>query len=57
MDTKHPGFLHLRVGPDVIRLLDELRRHEDDVPNRTEMVKRMIVRLGAKYVQGEAKRK
>ena len=42
----------VRVGAEFIRMLDDLRRVEDDVPGRSEMVRRLVQRahgqLGAK---------
>lgn len=40
-------ILHMRVAPDLIRTLDLLRKREDDLPSRTEMVRRIVERYGA----------
>ena len=40
-------ILHMRVAPEVIRMLDNLRKSEDDLPSRSEMVRRLIERAAA----------
>jgi len=40
-------FLHMRISGDVIRALDALRKDENDLPNRSDMVRRLIARAVA----------
>ena len=39
-------ILHMRIKPEIVRQLDELRKAEADLPSRSEMVRRLIVRAG-----------
>ena len=48
------GKINLRISDDLLRKLDELRRAEPDLPNRGEMVRRLIERA---EVTQEAKAK
>ena len=34
----------MRISADLVVQLDELRRHEFDIPTRSEMVRRLIAR-------------
>ena len=34
--------LNTRLPPEYVRWVDEMRRREDDVPTRSEMVRRLI---------------
>ena len=34
--------INMRVSPELVTLLDELRRKEADLPNRSEMLRRCI---------------
>jgi hypothetical protein len=34
----------MRIAPDIKEILDELRKLEKDLPSRSEMVRRLIVR-------------
>lgn len=43
---KREGFLHMRVSDAEKRILDAIRRDEDDLPNRSDMVRRLITRAG-----------
>ncbi len=43
---KHDKQISLRIGEEYLRALDDLRRKEDDVPSRTEMLRRLIERAG-----------
>lgn len=38
------SILHMRVAPEFIEALDRLRKAEDDLPPRSEMVRRLIER-------------
>jgi hypothetical protein len=42
--TKKEGRLELRVDPEWLELVDDLRRHEKDVPTRAEYLRRLAVR-------------
>ena len=42
------AILHMRIAEDVRAMLDELRRQEPDLPSRSEMVRRLIVRATEK---------
>jgi metal-responsive CopG/Arc/MetJ family transcriptional regulator len=37
-------ILHMRVSSTIMRKLDGLRKREDDLPSRSEMVRRLIER-------------
>jgi hypothetical protein len=37
-------FLNMRIAPEIKEILDELRKLETDLPSRSEMVRRLIVR-------------
>lgn len=37
-------FLHMRISADDVRVLDAIRRDEEDLPNRSQMVRRLIAR-------------
>ena len=39
---------NMRLPPELIRLLDDLRRQEDDIPTRSEMARRCIEIVGRK---------
>lgn len=38
------GVLQLRIDDDTTARLDDLRRAEDDLPSRSEMIRRLIAR-------------
>ena len=40
----HDAVLYMRVAPSYLKRLDALRRAEDDLPSRSEMVRRLIDR-------------
>ena len=40
----HDTFLNMRIAPEIKEILDELRKLERDLPSRSEMVRRLIVR-------------
>ena len=42
----HNPLLHVRLKAGDILTLDDCRRHEVDLPNRAEMVRRLILRAG-----------
>ena len=42
-------FLNIRIAPDIKVILDELRKLEKDLPSRSEMVRRLIVRAIAAH--------
>ena len=44
MSEKQTEILHMRVTPDTVIMLDDLRKAEKDLPSRTEMVRRLISR-------------
>jgi metal-responsive CopG/Arc/MetJ family transcriptional regulator len=35
--------LNLTARPEIVRMLDEWRREQDDLPSRSEAIRRMIV--------------
>lgn len=37
-------ILHMRISAELVASLDELRKREDDLPSRSEMVRRLIER-------------
>ena len=37
-------LFNMRLAPEYLRMLDEMRRREDDVPSRSEMARRCIER-------------
>jgi len=37
-------ILHMRISAEMMATLDELRKREDDLPSRSEMVRRLIDR-------------
>ena len=39
-------ILHMRIAKEVIDTLDDVRRKEKDIPTRSEMVRRLIIRAG-----------
>ncbi len=40
--TRQGEWLHLRISADDVRVLDAIRRGEVDLPNRSQMVRRLI---------------
>jgi hypothetical protein len=53
------SIMQLRIATSYREMLDELRRHEADIPSRSEMIRRLIERaagdqkkLAAKVVAG-----
>jgi len=44
-------ILHMRIADEDKALLDELRKAEDDLPSRSEMVRRLIQRAAAKLAK------
>ncbi len=53
---KNEAFLHMRIAPYEIADLDALRKQEDDLPTRSEMVRRLIARAAGKAPDGDTKR-
>ena len=49
--AKHPLF-NFRVEPQLLQRIDDLRRKEADIPTRSEMVRRIIMRAGDKKRTG-----
>lgn len=41
--TNHKRNLTMRIEDDLLERIDERRRHELDIPSRTELIRRMIV--------------
>jgi len=41
-------ILHMRIETNLKEALDDLRKREKDLPSRSEMVRRLITRAGAK---------
>ena len=46
-------MLTLRVKPDLLKLIDDWRRHEDDIPVRSEAIRRMLVAEGERRQKGK----
>lgn len=46
-DMTQDSILHMRVSEAVKALLDDLRKQEQDLPSRSEMVRRLIERATA----------
>lgn len=36
--------IHIRLSEEMLRQLDDVRREESDLPNRSEMIRRLIER-------------
>ena len=45
-DSEQMIVFNMRMTADLVRVLDELRRQEKDIPNRSEMARRCIEILG-----------
>lgn len=45
--AKYPLF-NFRCEPELLQIIDDLRRVEPDIPPRSEMVRRLIRRMGEK---------
>lgn len=43
-DMKHDKILQMRLSAQIKADLDELRRREQDIPTRSEMIRRLISR-------------
>jgi hypothetical protein len=52
-------LFNIRLPPEYLKWLDEMRRKEEDIPNRSEMVRRCIERQAklAGVIEREGKRK
>lgn len=46
-DMDKDAILHMRIEDDLKQSIDDLRRAEPDLPNRSEMVRRLISRAAA----------
>ena len=46
-DVMSETKITLRIPPDLLQVLDDVRRDEPDVPNRSAMVRRLIERVAA----------
>jgi hypothetical protein len=40
--TRHDTQIAIRADAELVRIVDELRRNEPDIPNRVEMVRRCV---------------
>lgn len=47
-DERRSERLELRISPDTVAQLDELRRIEHDLPSRSDLVRRLIERASAR---------
>ncbi len=45
---EHTERMTIRIDPQWLKLLDDLRRREEDVPTRAEMIRRLVSRAFAK---------
>ena len=43
-DMEQTDILHMRIKPELMLTLDDLRKNEPDLPSRSEMVRRLIER-------------
>ena len=48
--AQYPLF-NFRADPEVIAYLDAMRRDEEDIPTRSEMVRRVIRRAGEAHAK------
>ena len=51
------AILQMRIAADLVGQLDELRRHESDIPSRSEMVRRLISRAAETQKKRETRSK
>ena len=51
------AILQMRIAADLVVQLDELRRHESDIPSRSEMVRRLISRAAEAQQKRETRSK
>ena len=51
-DTQKTARFELRIAADEIAALDRLRKAEDDLPSRAEMIRRLIVEADARQRRG-----
>ena len=54
-EKKRDDHLHMRVGIEIIEVLDYVRKFENDLPSRSEMVRRLIMRRGEEIERGHRK--
>lgn len=52
-DMAQDSILHMRISEELRRLLDELRKNESDLPSRSEMVRRLILRAEEQLKKGK----
>ena len=50
-------ILQMRIAAALVVQLDELRRHESDIPSRSEMVRRLISRAAETQQKREIRSK
>jgi hypothetical protein len=51
------AILQMRISADLVVQLDELRRHESDIPTRSETVRRLIARAAEAEQKREGRSK
>jgi metal-responsive CopG/Arc/MetJ family transcriptional regulator len=51
------AILQMRIAADLVVQLDELRRHESDIPSRSEMVRRLISRAAETKQKRETRKR
>lgn len=56
-DMAQDSILHMRISEELRRELDELRKQEPDLPSRSEMVRRLILRARVSADRRERKGK
>lgn len=55
--TDKREILHMRMDAEHLQMLDRIRKSEDDLPTRTEMVRRLIERAVSDREARETKSK
>lgn len=53
---KDTEALTLRLQRDLIALIDDARRQEDDIPTRPEMIRRILDEWSERKVYGQTKK-
>lgn len=54
-DMEKDAILHMRLEGELKQAIDDLRRAESDLPNRSEMVRRLISRAAEKLRKAKQK--
>lgn len=56
-ETKYPGMLHIRVGEDFCRQIDDLRSQTRPLRGRAEVIRDLVEREWQKQFGGKSKGK